>query len=216
MNFKEQLNVVNSQYNELTTKKNSENKESYNGIFSRYTNPVLTSEHIPLDWRFDLNEETNPYLMERIGYNAVFNAGAIKLNNKYVVVARVEGNDRKSFFAVAESDNGIDNFKFWDFPVVMPETEEPDTNIYDLRVIEHEDGWIYGTFCSERKDTSAPEGDTSTATASAGIARTRDLKTWERLPDLITYSGQQRNVVLHPEFVDGKYAFYTRPQDGFI
>ena len=216
MDFKNRLNVVNSDFNELITKKNSENTESYNGIFSRYVNPVLTSEHIPLDWRFDLNAETNPFLMERIGYNAVFNAGAIKLNDKYVVVARVEGNDRKSFFAVAESDNGIDNFKFWDFPVVMPETDEPDTNIYDLRVIEHEDGWIYGTFCSERKDPSAPEGDTSTATASAGIARTKDLKTWERLPDLITYSGQQRNVVLHPEFVDGKYAFYTRPQDGFI
>jgi len=154
--------------------------------------------------------------MERIGINATFNAGAIKLNGKYLVVARVEGNDRKSFFAVAESPNGIDNFRFWNYPVRLPETEEPDTNVYDMRVVKHEDGWIYGLFCTERKDPKAPTGDTSTAVAQCGIARSKDLKTWERLPDLITYSGQQRNVVLHPEFVNGKYALYTRPQDGFI
>jgi len=161
-------------------------------------------------------EKRNPYLMERIGFNAVFNAGAIKIDGKYLVVARVEGNDRKSFFAVAESENGLDNFKFWDYPITIPQTENPDVNVYDMRVVKHEDGWIYGVFCTERKDENANEGDTSSATANAGIVRTKDMKNWERLPDLITHSGQQRNVVIHPEFVDGKYAFYTRPQDGFI
>ena len=185
-----------------------------NGIFERYVNPVLTAAHAPLEWRYDFSRERNPYLMERIGIHAAFNAGAIKWKGKYVLVARVEGNDRKSFFAVAESPNGVDNFRFWDRPVVMPEWGEPATNIYDMRLTAHEDGWIYGVFCVERKDHSA-EGDLSAATASAGIARTRDLVNWERLPDLVSGS-QQRNVVLHPEFVDGKYAFYTRPQDGFI
>ena len=214
--FKKRLDQIQTEYNNVILKKNKEITAFSNGIFSRFQHPVLTARHIPPRWRYDMNEQTNPLLLERIGYNAVFNAGAIKFNDKYVVVARVEGNDRKSFFAVAESDNGIDNFRFWDYPVSMPETGDPDINVYDMRLTRHEDGWIYGVFCSERKDPDAPEGDTSSAVASAGIARTRDLKEWERLPDLITYSGQQRNVVLHPEFVSGKYAFYTRPQDGFI
>jgi len=214
--FKSRLASIKSEYEQLITKNNEIIEAGYNGIYHRHKNPILTAEHTPLTWKYDLNEATNPFLMERFGFNAAFNAGAIKLNGKYLVVARVEGNDRKSFFAVAESPNGIDNFTFWETPIVLPETDEPDTNVYDMRVIKHEDGWIYGVFCSERKDKNASEGDTSSAVASAGIARTKDLKTWERLPDLITYSGQQRNVVLHPEFVNGKYAFYTRPQDGFI
>ncbi|AWB65989.1 glycosidase [Saccharobesus litoralis] len=186
-----------------------------NGIYQRYSNPIVTPEHIPLTWRYDFNEATNPYCMERIGVNATLNSGAIKFNDKYVIVVRVEGNDRKSYFAVAESDNGVDGFTFWDRPITMPETDRPDTNVYDMRLTQHEDGYIYGLFCTERKDENHPE-DTSAAEAQCGIARTKDLVTWQRLPDLITYSGQQRNVVLHPEFVDGKYALYTRPQDGFI
>lgn len=186
-----------------------------NGIYERYKNPVLTPAHVPLYWRYDLNPETNLYMMERIGVNATFNAGAIKWNGKYIVVVRIEGNDRKSFFAIAESPNGIDNFRFWDEPITIPETEYPDINVYDMRLTLHEDGWIYGIFCSERKDPSAPQGDLSSAVATAGIVRTKDLKNWERLPDLVSRS-QQRNVVLHPEFVNGKYALYTRPQDGFI
>ncbi len=187
-----------------------------NGIFDRYTYPVLTAAHAPLFWRYDLNPDTNPYLMERFGINAAFNAGAIKLNGKYLLVARVEGLDRKSFFAVAESPNGVDNFRFWDRPITMPETDVPDGNIYDMRLVQHEDGWLYGLFCTERKDPAALPGDESSAVAQCGIARTRDMVAWERLPDLKTPSPQQRNVVLHPEFVNGKYAFYTRPQDGFI
>ena len=186
-----------------------------NGVYCRYKNPVLTPAHIPIRWSYDLNHASNPNLLERIGVNAVFNAGAIFFNNKYLLVARVEGNDRKSFFAVAESDNGLDNFRFWDYPVRLPQTADPETNVYDMRLTLHEDGWIYGIFCSERKDPSAPEGDLSSAIATAGIVRTHDLISWERLPDLKSKS-QQRNVVLHPEFVDGKYALYTRPQDGFI
>ncbi|TLM75250.1 glycosidase [Microbulbifer harenosus] len=186
-----------------------------NGIYQRWQNPVITRHHIPVDWRYDLNESSNPFLMERQGINAAFNSGAIKLGDKYLLAVRVEGVDRKSFFAIAESDNGVDSFRFWDKPVVMPETENPDTNVYDMRLTQHQDGWIYGLFCTERKDLKQP-GDISAAEAQCGIARTKDLKTWERLPDLITHSGQQRNVVLHPEFVDGKYALYTRPQDGFI
>lgn len=216
MNHKNRLKKLKSEHKNLIVKKNKKVKNTSNGIFFRYKNPVLTADHVPFEWRYDLNIETNPFLMERFGINGVFNAGAIKFNDKYILIARVEGNDRKSFFAVAESNNGIDNFKFWDYPVIMPETEHPDTNIYDMRLIQHEDGWIYGVFCSERKDPDAPDGDTSSAVASAGIARTKNLKEWERLPDLITYTGQQRNVVLHPEFVNKKYAFYTRPQDGFI
>lgn len=186
-----------------------------NGIFTRYKYPVLTAAHTPVFWRYDLDEYTNPHLMERIGINATMNAGAIKWKGKYLLMVRVEGADRKSFFAVAESPNGIDNFHFWPYPVTMPEDLIPATNIYDMRLTAHEDGWIYGIFCAERHDSAAPAGDLSSATATAAIARTRDLKNWERLPDLKTTS-QQRNVVLHPEFVDGKYALYTRPQDGFI
>jgi len=187
-----------------------------NGVFDRYKYPVLTAAHTPLFWRYDLDPETNPYLLERFGINATFNAGAIKLNGKYLMVVRVEGADRKSFFAVAESPDGINNFTFWDYPVDMPETDEPDTNVYDMRLTAHEDGWIYGLFCTERRDPDAPAHDQSMAIAACGIARTKDLAKWERLPDLVTNSPQQRNVVLHPEFVDGKYALYTRPQDGFI
>ncbi|MEO8569432.1 MAG: glycosidase [Ginsengibacter sp.] len=190
--------------------------ESMNGIFNRYGNPVLTGAHTPLEWRFDFNPARNPYLLERIGINAVFNAGAIKFDNKYVLVARVEGSDRKSFFAIAESRNGIDNFKFWEDPIVMPQARVPDDNVYDMRLVQHEDGWIYGIFCTERKDPDAAPGDLSSAIAQCGIARTKDLLKWQRLPDLKTPSQQQRNVVLHPEFVENKYAFYTRPQDSFI
>ncbi|MCR4559128.1 MAG: glycosidase [Bacteroidales bacterium] len=213
--FSERLSKLRQVHEALLTRKN-EPEELSNGIYTRYKYPVLTAEHAPLEWRYDLNENTNPFLMERIMINAAFNAGAIKFNGKYIVVARVEGADRKSFFAVAESPNGVDNFKFWDYPVVIPQLEEPDTNVYDMRLTAHEDGYIYGIFCTERKDKNAPEGDTVMAVANAGIVRTKDLKTWERLDDLKSYSGQQRNVVLHPEFIDGKYAFYTRPQDGFI
>lgn len=186
-----------------------------NGIYVRYVYPVITSEHIPLLWRYDINPTTNPFLLERIGVNATFNAGAIKWNGKYLLVVRVEGYDRKSYFAIAESSNGIDNFYFWDIPISLPETESSEVNVYDMRLTAHEDGWIYGIFCSERKDPDAPAGDLSSAIATAGIVRTKDLINWERLPDLQTKS-QQRNVVLHPEFVEGKYALYTRPQDGFI
>ncbi|WP_044210531.1 glycoside hydrolase family 130 protein [Flammeovirga sp. OC4] len=215
MNFREQvIGLIEKQ--EALLSKTNQPTEAYNGIFTKYENPILTAAHTPIAWRFDLNEETNPFLQERIGMNATFNAGAIRFNGKYVLMVRVEGVDRKSFFAVAESDNGIDNFRFWDKPVLMPETEEPDTNVYDMRLTQHEDGWIYGIFCTERKDSNAPANDTSSAVAAAGIVRTKDLVNFERLPDLISYSGQQRNVVLHPEFVDGKYALYTRPQDGFI
>lgn len=203
-------------YRKLIEKKNKPVKKS-NGVYWRYKNPIVTAEHAPIHWRFDLNKETNPLGLERIGINATFNAGALKWQGKYVLCVRVEGNDRKSFFAIAESPNGIDNFKFWDKPCVIPQIEgNPDTNVYDMRLIEHEDGWIYGIFCTERKDPNAPKGDTSAAVANAGIVRTKDLINWERLPDLVSNSGQQRNVVLHPEFVDGKYALYTRPQDGFI
>ena len=200
---------------ESLLKKKNEPVEYCNGIIQRYKHPVLTADHAPLHWRFDLNPDANPYLMERMGINAVFNAGAIKLDDKYILVARVEAVDRKSFFAVAESSSGIDNFRFRERPVSLPETGDPDTNVYDMRVVRHEDGWIYGLFCTERHDAAFPD-DTSAAIAKCGIARTKDLIQWERLPDLISHSGQQRNVVLHPEFVDGKYAFYTRPQDGFI
>lgn len=213
--FKKRLAQLETQYQTLIQTRNKAILPG-NGIFERYHYPVLSAAHAPLFWRYDLNPQTNPYLMERFGINAVFNAGAIKWQGKYLVAARVEGIDRKSFFAIAESPNGIDRFQFWDYPITMPETEDPDTNVYDLRLVAHEDGWIYGLFCTERKDLSVPPADTSSAVAQAGIARTKDLVNWERLPDLKTGSAQQRNVVLHPEFVNGKYAFYTRPQDGFI
>ncbi|PRY09943.1 4-O-beta-D-mannosyl-D-glucose phosphorylase [Pontibacter ummariensis] len=213
--FRSRLTELEKAHEALVTRKN-EKQPLGNGVYDRYAYPVLTAQHAPLFWRYDLNPETNPYLMERFGINAAFNAGAIKLDGKYLMVVRTEGLDRKSFFAVAESPNGVDNFRFWDHPITMPETDTPDVNVYDMRVTQHEDGWIYGVFCTERKDPNAPAGDESSAVAQAGIARTRDLKTWERLADLQTPSPQQRNVVLHPEFVNGKYAFYTRPQDGFI
>lgn len=198
----------------LLSRKNKKS-DFYNGVYDRYEYPVLTREHIPLTWRYDLNEETNPYFMERLGINAVMNSGAIELNGKYYLVARIEGNDRKSFFGVAESDNGIDGFRFWDYPILLPDTCPEETNVYDMRLTKHEDGYIYGVFCSESKDTTV--NDLSAAVAAAGIVRTRDLRNWERLPNLVTLnSPQQRNVVLHPEFVDGKYAFYTRPMDDFI
>jgi 4-O-beta-D-mannosyl-D-glucose phosphorylase len=186
------------------------------GAFSRWANPVLTADHAPLSWRYDFDWHTNPHLSERLGVNAVFNPGAIELDGEVLLVARVEGADRKSFFAVAESKSGVDGFRFWDYPVTMPETGEPDTNVYDMRLVRHQDGWIYGLFCTERRDPKATSADTSSAVARCGIARTRDLVKWERLPDLKTRSPQQRNVVLHPELIDGQYAFYTRPQDGFI
>lgn len=213
MNYSKRLQWLRAEHESLLSRPN-EALPSYNGIYTRYRNPILTAAHAPLEWRFDLHEETNPYLMERIGVNATLNSGAIKLDGRYLLVVRVEGNDRKSFFAVAESPNGVDNFRFWPEPITLPEDIVPATNVYDMRLTQHEDGWIYGVFCAERHDDSQP-GDLSAATATAGIARTRDLKTWYRLPDLKSRS-QQRNVVLHPEFVNGKYAFYTRPQDGFI
>ena len=213
MNFEDRLAMLAARYRELLE---LDNEPVYvNGVYERYANPVLSAAHAPLIWRYDLDCETNPFLEERFGIHAVFNSGAMKLGGKYVLVPRVEGADRKSFFAVAESLSGVDKFSFTGRPITMPEYGEPATNIYDMRLTAHEDGWIYGVFCVERKDPDAPAGDLSSAVASAGIARTRDLVTWERLPDLKSRS-QQRNVVLHPEFVDGKYAFYTRPQDGFI
>lgn len=213
--------MVHEKYYELLKKQeellNRKNVKSdfYNGVYDRYEYPVLTREHIPLTWRYDLNKETNPYFMERLGINAVMNSGAIELNRKYYLVARIEGNDRKSFFGVAESDNGVDGFRFWDYPILLDDTCPEETNVYDMRLTKHEDGYIYGVFCSESKDTTV--NDLSAAVAAAGIVRTKDLKHWERLDNLVTLnSPQQRNVVLHPEFVNGKYAFYTRPMDDFI
>ncbi|MEO7216423.1 glycosidase [Mucilaginibacter sp.] len=213
--FKNRLAQLQTAYQQLIDTPNEIDGPG-NGIFDRYKNPVLTAAHAPISWKYDLNPETNPYLMERFGINAAFNAGAIKFNGKYLMVVRVEGADRKSFFAVAESPNGTSDFTFWENPVTMPETDEPDTNLYDMRLTAHEDGWIYGLFCTERRDPAAPAHDQSMAIAACGIARTKDLLAWDRLADLKTNSPQQRNVVLHPEFVDGKYALYTRPQDGFI
>jgi 4-O-beta-D-mannosyl-D-glucose phosphorylase len=214
--FNEKVKQLFQNHEKLIKRKNVPLKDG-NGIFTRYKYPVVTAEHTPIFWRYDLNYNSNPNLLERIGVNAAFNAGAMEFDGKFVLMVRVEGYDRKSFFAVAESPNGIDNFKFWDYPVTMPEVPgNPDTNVYDMRLVKHEDGWIYGLFCTERKDPEAPQSDTSAAVAQCGIARTKDLKKWERLPDLKSNSPQQRNVVLHPEFINGKYAFYTRPQDGFI
>ena len=212
--FSDKVKRLFQEHEELVTRKN-EPVAGGNGVITRYKYPVVTAAHTPVFWRYDLDEKSNPYLMERIGMNAALNAGAIKWEGRYLLMLRVEGADRKSFFAVAESPNGVDNFRLWDYPVVLPEDVVPATNVYDMRLTAHEDGWIYGIFCAERHDDTALAGDLSSATATAGIARTRDLKNWERLPDLKSRS-QQRNVVLHPEFVDGKYALYTRPQDGFI
>ena len=211
--FTEALKREQARYDELIARKN-EPAGAYNGIYRKYKNPVLTAAHTPLFWRYDMNPETNPFFMERLGINAVLNSGALYMNGKYYLVARVEGNDRKSFFAVAESDSPVDGFRFHDYPVKLPDTCPEETNVYDMRLTKHEDGWIYGVFCSESKDTAS--NDLSAANAQAGIVRTKDLETWERLPNLRSDSPQQRNVVLHPEFVDGKYAFYTRPQDDFI
>ena len=212
--FDEKVKALFAKHEALITRKNEASAEG-NGIFTRYKYPVLTADHTPVFWRYDLDKHSNPFLMERIGMNATLNSGAIKINDKFLLVVRVEGADRKSFFAVAESPNGVDNFRFWDYPITMPDDVIPATNIYDMRLTAHEDGWIYGIFCAERHDDTAPSCDLSAATATAAIARTKDMKTWQRLPDLKTNS-QQRNVVLHPEFVNGKYALYTRPQDGFI
>ena len=212
--YDNRLHILTKEYDELISRENEKILPG-NGVFERYKYPILTADHPPLEWRYDFNPETNPYLMERFGINAVFNAGAIKFNGKYLVMARVEGHDCKSFFAIAESPNGIDNFRFWEYPVQLPDLYPEETNVYDMRLTKHEDGWIYGIFCSESKDPDAPAGDLTSAIAAAGIIRSRDLKNWERLPNLVSQS-QQRNVVLHPEFVDGKYALYTRPQDGFI
>lgn len=213
--FEKRLEQLEAFYRELIKRRNIK-IERGNGIFNRFQYPVLTAAHVPLYWRYDLNPQRNPHLLERFGINAAFNAGAIKWNGRYILVARVEGSDRKSFFAVAESPTGVDQFTFWKYPIKMPQTEIPDVNVYDMRLTKHEDGWIYGLFCTERKDPAAPAYDQSMAVAECGIARTRNLEDWERLPDLKTPSPQQRNVVLHPEFVEGKYAFYTRPQDSFI
>ena len=214
--FEERKAKATSDFEALIARPN-EQLFSTNGVYEKYRYPVVTREHVPLEWRYDFNPQTNPYFMERISFNAAFNAGAIKLGDKYIVVVRTEGVDRKSFFAVAESPNGVDNFRYWSRPITLPQVPGcPDTNVYDMRLTQHDDGYIYGVFCSERKDPQAPAGDTSSAVAAAGIVRTKDLKTWQRLPDLISHAGQQRNVVLFPHFIDGKYAFYTRPQDGFI
>ena len=212
--YDNRLRILTEEYETLISRENKRIR-SNNGIFERYKYPILTAAHTPLEWRYDFNPETNPFLMERFGINAVFNAGAIKWNGKYLMIVRVEGNDRKSFFAIAESPNGIDNFRFWEYPIHLPDTDPSETNVYDIRLTAHEDGWIYGIFCSESLDPNAAPGDLSSAIAKAGIVRTKDLKSWERLPNLISQS-QQRNVVLHPEFVNGKYALYTRPQDNFI
>ena len=213
MDYQEREKFLRQRHEACLTLKNEPLED--NGVYERYRYPVVTPEHAPLEWRYEFDPKTNPGLIERFGIHATFNAGAIKLNGRYCLVVRVEGADRKSFFAVAESDNGVDGFRFRPRPITMPEWGEPATNVYDMRVVAHEDGWIYGIFCVERKDPSAPAGDLSAAVASAGVARTKDLDHWERLPDIVAGS-QQRNVVLHPEFVNGKYALYTRPQDGFI
>ncbi len=216
MDFKLQLARLQSEHHDLLVRKNTIDPRWSNGLFDRYTHPVVSAAHTPLFWRYDFNPDSNPNLIERMGINGTYNVGAIEFNGKICLMVRVEGYDRKSFFAVAESSSPVEGFRFWDFPVVMPETDVPDTNVYDMRLTRHEDGWIYGVFCTERKDPNAPPGDLSSAVAQAGIARTKDLIDWERLPDLRTPSAQQRNVVLHPEFIQGKYAFYTRPQDSFL
>jgi 4-O-beta-D-mannosyl-D-glucose phosphorylase len=214
MKYKEKVQLLIDRHERLLATRNLPT-ESNNGLFQRYRHPILTAAHTPVAWRYDLDERTNPFLMERLGMNATFNAGALRHEGQYTLIVRVEGADRKSFFAIAESPNGIDNFRFREFPILLPELDEKETNVYDMRLTPHEDGWIYGLFCSERRDPAAPPGDLSSARATCGIVRTKDLESWERLPDLVSPT-QQRNVVLHPEFIDGRYALYTRPQEGFI
>jgi len=213
--FNNKVQQIFQEYETLIAQKNIKRPTS-NGIVERYQYPILTAAHTPPFWRYDFDYDTNPHLLERMGINSTFNAGAVEFNGKILLIVRVEGADRKSFFAIAESENGIDNFRFWDYPIQLSETSEPDVNVYDMRITHHEDGWYYGLFCTERKDPNVPRTDTSSAIAQCGIVRTKDFQQWERLPDLITRSPQQRNVVLHPEFIRGKYSFYTRPQDGFI
>jgi 4-O-beta-D-mannosyl-D-glucose phosphorylase len=214
--FKTKLTALRRSQAALLSRKNRPDPACQNGIYERYKNPVVTAAHVPLEWRYDLNPKSNPFLLERLGINATLNAGAMEWMGKIIVCVRVEGWDRKSFFAIAESKSGLDGFRFWEEPCVIPETDNPDTNVYDMRLVPHEDGWIYGLFCTERRDPKAPETDQSSAVAQCGLVRTKNLKKWERLPDIKTPSSQQRNVVLHPAFVGGKYALYTRPQDGFI
>ncbi|MEI7591037.1 MAG: glycosidase [Deltaproteobacteria bacterium] len=214
--FSARLAGLERKHKALVALKNRVDPEWTSGVFERYVHPVITAAHVPLEWRYDLNPATNPFLLERLGVNAAFNAGAIEWKGRILLCVRVEGCDRKSFFAMAESKSGTEGFQFWDEPCVIPETQNPDTNVYDMRLVSHEDGCIYGLFCTERREAGAPESDQSSATAQCGLVRTRDFQTWERLPDIKTPSAQQRNVVLHPEFVEGKYALYTRPQDGFI
>jgi len=214
--FNEQLSALSARHEALITRHNMIDSDWYNGVFQRYQHCVLTNEHTPVFWRYDLNPETNPFLIERLGVNAAMNSGAIYLDEKFYLVPRMEGHDRKSFFAIAESTNGIDNFRFWDEPLTIPELPDDGTNLYDMRLVQHEDGWIYGIFCVERRPADAPAADQSVAEAQCGLVRTKDLRNWERLPDFQSPSPQQRNVVLHPEFVNGRYAWYTRPQDGFI
>ena len=211
--YTEKLSNLKTQYQEVIQRVNKK-QESNNGVYDRWQNPIVTSDHIPYFWKYNLDERQNPLLVETMGINATFNSGAIYWEDKYIICVRVEGNDRKSFFAFAESPNGVDNFTFWDYPMDLPQTSDPDTNVYDMRLVSHEDGYVYGLFCTERKDESV--NDTSTALANCGIIRSKDLRMWERLPDLVSKSNQQRNVVLHPKYVDGKYGLYTRPQDGFI
>jgi 4-O-beta-D-mannosyl-D-glucose phosphorylase len=214
--FTKGLKQLRQSHESLLRRRNVPDPAWYNGVYERWKHPVITADHVPLEWRYDLNPQTNSLLIERLGVNVAFNAGAMEWKGNIVLAVRVEGLDRKSFFAIAESRTGVDNFRFWDEPVVMPVTDDPETNVYDMRLVRHEDGWIYGVFCAERKDPKAPPGDLSSATAQCGIARTKDLVRWERLPDLKSRSPQQRNVVLHPEFVHGRYLLYTRPQDDFI
>lgn len=214
--FSKQLRRLKTKHKKLLDTKNKISTDWYNGWFERWHNPVITADHVPLDWRFDLSPKRNPLLLERMAVNAAFNCGAMEWKGRIVLSVRLEGSDRKSFFAIAESRTGVDQFEFWDKPISMPETDLPDTNVYDMRLVRHEDGWVYGIFCTERKDPTAPQGDLSSAIAQCGIARTKDLVKWERLPDLKSRSNQQRNVVLHPEFIKGKYLLYTRPQDDFI
>lgn len=214
--FDERRARLEREQEELITRPNEVDPRWDNGIFLRFRHPVVTRGHVPLTWRYDFDPVANPYCLERMGVNSTFNSGAIERDGRVHLVVRIEGDDRKSFFGICESESGIDSFRFREAPEVIPETGRRDSNVYDMRLVRHEDGWIYGLFCTERRDPDAPEDDTSSAEAQCGIVRTRDLRGWERLPDLRTPSPQQRNVVLHPEFVDGKYLLYTRPQDGFL